>query len=191
MSGDEKVKSGWFYYLVGVICVVLVVILVILFLLSGRITINTGADSSTVKSVTCEGEGLMYPFFTYDNAKSKSTKIVASMNNNDKLDSINLVYRMEYDNPKQVSESNAVNHVDISKQFAFDSLEYDSFNARFSDLNNVMQMTLYAENRELNGITAKYFLIDGTSVFTINELTKAYNGLGLDCKVYNKRDIID
>ena len=185
MEKNRKSDYRWIYALIVVGCVVVAVVLIILFLLQGNIKTTSNSEVEVSESVACEGEGIFYPFFRYDNSKNKSIKINVVFNG-DKFETINLIYKLDYDDAEQIEQSNAENHAAMNKSFADDSLGVDSFGAHYSNLDDGAQMTLYAKAKELNGVTAKYFLLDGVTNYTRETLTKKYNSQGLDCVIKNK-----
>lgn len=187
MSEESRSKK-WIYFLVGSVCVVLVVVLVILFFLQGDTKITGEGDVSVVESITCEAEGLWYPYFSYDNSNSKSIKINALFDNRDKLDTISFVYRLGYDDSSMAEQSSASNHAAMAKWFEEDSLGVDSFEIRYSNMGDAMQMEMYAKAQEINGVTAKYFLLNGSNGSNRDALTKNYNDKGLNCVILNKQE---
>lgn len=181
-SHKKKRGQKWVLILIGIICITTAFVLLILFLLQGNTkTISEGSNIETTESITCEGSNTPYPFFKYDDSKSKSIKINAIFNDS-KLETISLTYRLGYDDAKQAEQSSAENHASLNKQFYEDSLGADSLGTHFSVLKKTMQLSLHADATEITGITSKYFLIDNTSDNHKKEsLTKIFNSKGLDC----------
>ena len=185
MERNNKQNREWIHVLIGIIRIIITVVSVVLFLLQGSTkTVSTG-EVEIAESVTCNGEGIFYPIFKYDNSESKSIKINA-MFDGDKFETISLVYKLNYNNSEQIKQSTTENHIAMNKSFDADSLSADSFDTHFSNLADAAQMTLYAEAKELNGVTAKYFLLDGVTNYTKDTMTKKYNSQGLDCVIKNK-----
>lgn len=181
-------QKKWIYFLIGIICIVFVVVLIILFFLQGDTNIVGEGEITIAESFTCEGEGLWYPFFTFDNSNGKSIKINVLLDDKSKLDTINLVYRLKYDSKELSERSEAINFASFGKSLASDSLNAESFESRFVDMEDAMQMTLYAKAKELNGVTAKYFLLNGSNDLKRDTLTKIYNDQGLSCVILNKQE---
>ena len=181
----RKESREWIYVLIGIICIIVTVVSIVLFLLQGSTKTITSGEVEVSESVACEVEGISYPFFKYDGSKSKSIK-VNIMFDGDKFETINLIYRLDYDSTEQVEHSNNENHAAMNFSFEADSLGVDYFDAHYSNLGDTAQMTLYAGARELNGVTAKYFLLDGVTNYTRDTITKKYNSQGLNCVIKNK-----
>ena len=181
----RKENREWVYVLIGIICIIITVVAIILFLLQGNTKTVSRGEVEISESVTCEGKGIVYPIFKYDGSKEKSIKINVLFDG-EKLEKISLVYQLKYDDSKQIEQSSAENHAAMNKSFEADSLGADALGVRYSNLSDAMQMTLYAEAKALNGVTAKYFLLDGLNSYTKENITKKYNNQGLDCVIKNK-----
>lgn len=185
MNKDKKANRNWIYLLIFSICIVVSVVLVILFLLNGSSKIEGVGEIETTESVVCEGDNISYPLFDEDDATKKTIKINI-LTNHKKLDTISLIYSMKYASNEAAEKSSVNNHIALNRSFTDSSLGADSFDARFMNHDKEMQMTLYADAKKINGVSAKYFLIDSTKDMTINTLTKNYNSQGLDCVINNK-----
>ena len=185
MEEGKKQNREWIYVLIGMICIIVTVVSIVLFLLQGTVKTVSRSEIEVSESVVCEGEGLFYPLFRYDNSKGKSIKINVVFDE-DRFETISLVYKLDYDNTEQSKQSSVENHAAMNKSFYEDSMEADSLDVRYSNLGDAMQMTLYAEAKQLNGVTAKYFLLDGVTNYTRDTITRKYNSQGLDCVIKNK-----
>lgn len=182
---EGKKNRRWIYILIGLICFFVMIVFIILFLLQGNTKTTSRSEVEVSETIICESEGIVYPIFKYDNSKHK-TILIKVLFNDGKFETINMVYKLDYDDIEQVKQSNNENHAAMNKSFAADSLGPDSFMAHYSNLENAAQMTLYAEAKELNGVTAKYFLLDGVTNYTKDSITKKYNNQGMDCVIKNK-----
>ena len=186
MEREREDNRRWICTLGGIICIVVALVLIALFLIQGNKKItNTGGDVTRTESMTCSADGLLYPFFKYDNAKRKTLKINIVLNDN-KLDTISLVTNLYYDSAEQIEQSSAENHAAMNLSFYANSLVADSFDAHFSSLEDAMQMTLYAKAKDLNGVNAKYFLIETVSGYTKGTLENNYTNQGLSCVIKEK-----
>ena len=188
MSEEKKGDKKWLYYLIGIICFIVVSVTTIMLLLQGNTTISGGGEVLTPESLTCKAEGLWYPFFSYDNSNNKSIKLNILLDDKGKLNTISLEYRLKYDSSELIDKSKAANHAALNLSFGNNSLSPDSFEARFSNMGDVMQLDMYAKVGEINGVTAQYFLINGTNDLKRDTLTKNYNNQGLNCARLNKQD---
>lgn len=183
-SSQKKNSHAWIYVLVGLILVIVAVVAIILFLLQGKTTVNQGGEVEVTESISCTSDEVVYPFIKHDDAEKRSLKINAIFDN-DKLQTVNLTYKMYYDDEAKIKQRSADNHADLNKSFGEDSLGADYFDAKFSILNDALQLSLYAEAKEIGGVSAKYFLIDGpASGLKKDKITKNYNEKGLDCVIH-------
>lgn len=181
---SEKKDYAWVYVLLGMVCIIILIIVWLLYLLQGDTRTTSESEVIRSEAIACDGEGMLYPFFDYDGSNSKMVKINAVFND-DELDTIALTVKLYYDDAGQIERSNTNNHAAMNKSFASDALGADSLDAHYSNLQDAMQMTLYARAKDLNGVTSKYFLADGISNYSKDALTRYYNDRGLNCVVKN------
>ena len=181
-KSNSKRKNNWIIVLIGIICLVVAFVLILLFFMQGKKTSsNSGGSTESMQSMVCSAGNVAYPYFKYDNSKSKSIEITSTFNE-EKLDSIMLIYTLDYDSAEEAERSNVENHTSLAKQLQEDSLSVDEFGANYSVLGKSLQLNLFAKANKLTGITAKYFLIDNTSgSHKMDTLMKMYNAKGLDC----------
>ncbi|MBR2795855.1 hypothetical protein IKE13_02300 [Candidatus Saccharibacteria bacterium] len=173
----------WIYILIGMIFIMVAVVLIVLFFLQGNEKIvSKGDDVEAAESITCSNDDYFYPFFRYNNSREGSVKISVVFNDG-KLDSVNLVARLYYDGAEIIEKSRVENHIAMNNNFYENSMDADSLGAHFSALDDSMQMTLYAKAKQLNGVNAKYFLIDSAGGYTKEMLVDNYNKQGLNCVI--------
>ncbi len=180
---EEKSSSNqnynWIFVLLGSLLTIAAIVLVLLFLMQGKTTsIDPGSEVTTTESITCESTTTKYPILS---GGTLSNLKINAIFNNDKLHTISLTYKLNYGNNEAAKQGSATNHAAMNKSFSKDNLEPDSFDATYSILEDTFQMTLYAEAREINAISAKYFLLEDSSKYTKEILTKTYNEKGLNC----------
>lgn len=176
---NSKNRIVWIFIAV----IIIIAIAGVAFLLNGSTT-TSGAnpEPETNESLICEAENLSYPIFTYDNSTRKTTKITTIFDN-DKINSISLVQIMYYDIAANIVASEAQNHAAMNISFGKDGLGADSYNARYTKLDDSMRMTLYADSSSVNTAAYKYFLIN-TEEFDIgmDDLKSIYNKQGFICR---------
>ena len=187
---EKKIKKKFgnrsTFILIGMGFVVLAAALVIMFLLNGNVTVdNAPGDAIMTKSLVCESTQTAYPFASYDNSDNKNMRInVIFVNEN--VDRISLIYKLYYDDEEAIRTSETMNHANINTSFAADGLDVDSFGATYASLDDMMQMTFTASGREINEISAKYFLLeDSAKRYDRESMAKLYNSKGLDCIINN------
>lgn len=151
-------------------------------------TSGQNPDSIRGQSLHCESPTMPYPFYSYDESKSKNLKIVTNFYD-DVINSIYLVYTLYYDSPQQIIASEANNHADMNISFGKNGLEPDAYNAHYSTIENALKMSLYAKESNINQIAAKYFMIDlqGQTFLptNLNEYEENYEKQGFVCKKQN------
>ena len=183
---EEKSKNKntrkMIYAIVGVLLVVSAVVLIILYFLNGKTTIGdtTKTDIAT-ESLSCESDEIEYPIFSYDESDKKNLKINMIFGEK-KLDTLSFIYRLYYSDNNKIIASEATNHADMNKSFSKDGMEADSFDANYALLNDSMQMTLNANKRQIDGISSKYFLLEGANNYSKDSLKKHYESKGFKCK---------
>jgi hypothetical protein len=158
----------------------------VLFLLNGQ-TIITGEyeGQKIVETLVCESKVTAYPIFKYDNASSKDLKINAAFDN-DKIETISLIYRLNYTDKEEINFSEARNHSAMNQSFNSDGLQADALSAKYGVLNDGLQLSIYAKGEDINSKTLKYFMansITNMKDLTKEKLAKIYNAVGLDCKI--------
>jgi len=182
----KKSDYKWICLIFGFVFIVVALILAVLFLMKGSKTFtDDGVDYSMVESITCSNEEMIYPFFKYDNAKTRTIKINMILENN-KMDKISLIVNLYYDDVKQIEHSSVENHAAMEQYFYEDSMNASAFDINFSSLDDAVQMVLNARAKDLNGINAKYFLIESVAGYTKETLIKNYNNQGFSCVIKEK-----
>lgn len=171
------------YYAVGgVTLIILAIIAFVAFLLHGSSIIVSGGGNITIThSVSCEGDGIKYPFGNSDGA-DKKTLSVKMVLNGDKMSTISLVYKLYYDDISKIERARTNFNSTINKAFSEDGLEAGAFGATYSALSDNMQMTLYAKAKDIDEVASKYFLLEDTKGdYEKSQILKVYSERGLSC----------
>lgn len=178
---NKKERSSWFAT-IGIVLFLFAGIFLAWYLSVGEIVItNSRGDVERAHMLSCESEMVSYPFFTYDKAEGRLLKIDAIFEN-DKLARISLYYKLDYNDASQIQESEVNNHIAMNNAFKEDGLVVDSFGANYSKFFDGLQLSLYAESKDLNGVKEKYFLLDGLSGnYWLDEVKQQMNKMGFDC----------
>lgn len=182
----SNVKSSKFYYFIfGITLILLAFFLFILFLLNGE-TKYTDSDptAEVTKSVTCSSKNVSYPFFTVQNADSRNLEIIVIFDEKDTIDTISLSYSLSFGNPSEADSASTSNSISFSKAISDDNLPTDYFDDIFSTVDSNSIFRIMTGNKKLNGIVAKYFLLDEASFrSSIKTIVAEYNKKGLDCVI--------
>ena len=188
-GGKKRAKSGGWSMLVSVILILVAIIAFLLLLLNGE-TIVTGEfdGNKIVETLICESDKVVYTFFPFDESDSKYLKINAVFED-EKLDTISLMYKLNYGDEESLSFSEARNRAEMNKKFNNDEMKPDSLSAKYGIMSDGMQFSIYAKGDEISGKTLKYFMLN--NIYDINRLDKEkmakyYNNAGLDCVVKYK-----
>lgn len=179
-SQNESNNKRFWLFVSGIGLCALAVVFLILFLLQGE-TKYSDSEGSTIKtqSITCAGDDITYPFQTA--SKSGAIKIHTVLND-DKLKSVSLVYKLYYSDPTVIEQVTTRMNADMNRAFGENGLGADALGVTYSPLSDSVQMTLYAERKNLNSSTAKFFLLEGSSGdYKKDEILQIYGGKNLDC----------
>lgn len=180
---DNKEKNN--KNIIGIIILAAIVVITILFFLLQGSTTTTGnfPENTSDKSLTCAGENIAYPIFTYDNATKKTAEI-SVLFSKDKFKSIVIAYNLYYTDVNSISASEAHNHAAMGQSFADDGLEADALSATYSKFDDRMQMRLYATDNQLTDKTTKYFMIDSREpLVSLGDFQNIYQKNGFVCKI--------
>ena len=178
----DKNAKKIIFGIAGVLLFVVAIVLIVLYLLSGKTTIGNNVRTDVVaESLSCESDEIQYPFFSYDESDRKNTKINILFDEK-KIDSLSFVYRLYYGDNERIVTSEAVNHANMNEAFEKDSLPPDSFDAVYAVLNDSMQMTLNATKKQIDGVSSKYFLLEGANNYSKESLKNYYESKGFKCR---------
>ncbi len=147
---------------------------------------DSGTTVEASKSLTCEAEGMQYPFFEYDNSTKKTTKINATFSGN-KLDTISLIQELYYNNSDEIARSEAENHSALNLKTQGEGLGPDAFGANYAKLSDRLKFSMYAKAEKLEYETVKYFELDWVESGTYNlpTMEKIYTEKGFNCETIN------
>ena len=176
-------KANW-SVAIGIILVLIAIVLILWFFMHGETRLGGEWTIEQTSSLTCEATGIEYPFFEYDNSREKTVKINSTREDED-VKAISLIYNIKYDNEKSIIDSENLNHLAMNKKFADDGLEFDALGLKFSRFSDGLQMSLFANSDQINGKTAKYFMLDETSNISPVEIQKVYETKGFICQRKN------
>ena len=166
---------------VGILLVIVATVLIIIFFLIGQIVVSGDFPTPiATESITCESNSLAYPFFTYDNSSSGSTKINAIFQN-DKLSSISLIYTLTYPDNSTAEKSRTENHAAMNISFQENQLPADALGATYSVNKNTFQLSLYVASNEFTSKSQKYFLLDNLNINNRKTIKTIYEQKGFKC----------
>ncbi len=182
----KKSKTNW-PATIGTSLLLTAIVLIICFFLQGETKVtNNDVAVEASKSLACEAEGVQYPFFKYDNATKKTTKVNAIFNG-DKLDTISLIQELYYNSSDEIVASEAENHAVLNLKTQGEGLGPDAFGANYAKLSDRLKFSMYAKAEQLKYETVKYFELDWVESGTYNlpTMEKIYTEKGFNCKTIN------
>lgn len=173
-------KTSWFTA-AGIILVLVAFVLILSFFMRGETKVDGNWAVEQTSFLTCEIVGTGYPFFEYDNSYKKTIKINSTFNNDD-IKTISLMYILEYNNEKNIIDSENLNHVAMNNNFAKDDLGFDALGLKFSKFSNGLQMSLFVNADQINNKTTKYFILDEVGFISPENMQKIYEIQGFICQ---------
>ncbi len=182
----KKSKTNW-PATIGTSLLLTAIVLILCFFLQGETKVtDSGTTVEASKSLTCEAEGMQYPFFEYDNSTKKTTKINATFSGN-KLDTISLIQGLYYNNSDEIARSEAENHSALNLKTQGEGLGPDAFGANYAKLSDRLKFSMYAKAEKLEYETVKYFELDWVESGTYNlpTMEKIYTEKGFNCETIN------
>ena len=181
----KRNKAEW-YSMIGISLLLTAIFLTIWFFMRGE-TIISGdwPEQESSESLSCEIEGLKYPFSAYDNSERKTTKVsIVFINGN--LKTISLIYQLYYNGSEEIEKSEAENHAAMNLKMQNDGAGPDALELNFAKLANSLKMSLYAEASELDNGMAKYFELEDISKFDLNNIKDSYEKKNFGCTIKNE-----
>lgn len=181
----KKTNKNW-YILMLVVGIIILIVFIIWLLMKGDIK-TTGEYPDDVKnsSLSCTTAGFKYPFSKYDESTKKETTVNILFINN-KIDSITLIYTLNYDTERGIIASEANIHADMNKSFADSGLGVDALGANYAKTDNAMTLTLHADKGILDANSGKYFLINDIPIdSSISVYARNYKNQGFKCNKNN------
>lgn len=174
----------------GVLLVCLAIVCIVGILIQGGTEVK-GAyyGLETKEALACESDLVAYSLFDYDNSDSKNLRINATFVN-DSLNSISLLYRLNYSSIEDIRISEAVNHAKVNEEFSKDEMSADSLDATYGIISDGLQFSIFTKSDSIKNEVLSYFMLDNVgSVKNLNKekMAKIYTNMGLNCEIrYNE-----
>ena len=146
--------------IIGIILFVVAAILLLCFLLKGE-TKTTGEWTGvrTTESLSCKANNLPYPVYETSSILNSTTQINATFDN-DKIGSISLMRKTNYASAEIAKVENDALTAAMNMDFGKNDMKAFALDATFSVDDNTAQMSLYANQSDLNKKSVKYFMLD-------------------------------
>ena len=178
---NKGIRSNRFWVLVWSIffLIVAAVIIVVQFSQSQTKT-GTNPEELTVSSLTCESDGLAYPFLTSDGSTHKSLKVVATFSGG-LLRTISLQQMLYYNDAESIRRSETENHAAMNISFGENELDPDSLEANYATLSDGMRFGIYGVFSRMKLAEFQYFLLGQVENYTYDYVRLTYEGLGMTC----------
>lgn len=176
---NRRNGSGWLRVL-GAILIVVAFILMVWFLVRGQTSVSiSNPEDIAVQSLNCTLSGVKYPMATYDGSVDKKITINAVFENS-KIDSISLVYLLNYDDPSLPKKSETVNHAKMNEAFSESGIRGDTLSANYSYDTEYFRLSLYARGGAYGYNTARFFMLDA-ALSSMDEIKANYEKQGFSC----------
>ena len=183
MVNDKKDRSSYYLKYCCLLAIATFIVCFLVFVLLSPSNINiTNSNDVYIKSdsLTCEKEGIRYPLLA-NNLRSGTAKINATFNTNS-LNTISMIYQVKYDDNAQVEYDETQSRIAMNKNFNDDNLGIGALGIVFSAFDEMLQLSLQADIKDINDVTAKYFLLDGSSsIYDRESAMEFYIDKGFDC----------
>ena len=160
-----------------------IIIVAILWLLRGRTT-TTGQYPENIKneSLTCASDNITYSKIGSVLPTKHELKINMVFYGEEKLSSINLRYNLTFASDAEAYAAEAKSHADFNLGLQKSGHSSGSFHNKFTLMDNTLNISLRADNNEIDELTREYFLLDRTNPpTTINEYQANYEAQGFSC----------
>ena len=141
---------------------------------------GSNEDEVHVKSITCQSDDFIYPFFKDDEIVDEEFKIIVIFDGEIPR-TLSLQQVLYYNDIESIKRSEAENHAIMNNSFDNDGLGADAVNATYSLLSNGMRFGLYGVYEKMSEIEMKYFLLEGVEQYDSETLKSAYEKMGLRC----------
>lgn len=165
----------------GIVSIIVAVVLLFLFLMQGESkTTGEWFGAETTESLSCKASNLPYPVYETNNILNSTTQINATFNGG-KLDSISLLRKANYANADIAKAENDILTAAMNTDFSENGMKAFALNATFSFSDEMTQMSLYANQADLNSRTMKYFMLDSFPA-KIDDYQEAYQSKGFKCE---------
>ena len=174
-------KIGWMK-VAGVALMLVSIVLVFCFLVSGEIVIDGKiSQTETNTTIMCKRTGETYPYYSFAGFNSAETEIDIIFGTNE-LSTIGLKQNLYYSDAKGANMSDANNHAAVNLKFQSEGMTPDSLNAAYTVSGNRFGMSLFASGNDINGKTAKYFLLEDNLLgASADSYVSYYEGIGFSC----------
>ena len=183
MIRQDFKKINWALW-VGMLLVIVAIVLLGWFFLKGETKVSGNwPEPETAQSIACEAEGVLYPFFKYDNS-DKKTMTIKAIFKNDVLYSIALTSMLYYSDATKIERSESENHAAVNLKSQAEGLGADVMNSKYSKLGDGMKMSMYALAKNVTSETAKYLMLDvnpGNSQYSLSLIKEIFTKKGFNC----------
>lgn len=180
---EKKKKSVPTWPIVIMIMVALVLVATVLIIQMQGTTTTSGSfpEPESTESITCTNDSEVMSIFDASGATSKKTRVVAIFEKG-KLDHISVTYSLSYDSVGAIKDSSNINQNKINLATQNEGLGADIFNLHFSKLSSSLEITMYAEAKDISNVSAKYLMLDQASgSYSETNIKKIYTSQGFKC----------
>ena len=185
MNNARNLNSNRFWVLMWGCFFALIAIVLIISLLSQRlVTISDDVEDVYIKSLTCEADNYLYPFFVFDQSIKKEFKIIVTFDE-ESFKTISLQQMLYYDDDEYIKQSETKNHAAMNISFGENGLEADTLDAVYARRKDGMRFGIYGVREGISDEAMKYFLLDEAESYDYDSVRLIYEGLGMICTGMN------
>ena len=184
MVKEKKNKIGWWVILAVVIIVILATFVILLS--QGEENYTSGDERTTkINALDCANSNTQEAFFSSDSAQRYTHEIRATFRN-DRIENIAYIYEGTYSSTSAAESASATLHADYNIYMGGKKANPESLNPNFSDVKSKLKITLYADKKKIDEVTAKLFFLNENEArdidtYTAEKLEELYEGKGFSC----------
>ena len=149
--------------------------------------ISTNTAETIIKSLVCNAANPKNPFFISETAENYNHEIKVTYRG-ETADKISYMYDGVYVSNSVADTAGASLHADYNIYMGENGVYQESLYPTFSVVDNKLKVSLYADYKKLNSVTAKLFFINAEEFhdldnYSAEELSNLYAEKGFSCEI--------
>ncbi|MBQ6461583.1 hypothetical protein IJJ36_04140 [Candidatus Saccharibacteria bacterium] len=185
MNNARGLKSNRFWVLIwGCFFAVIAIVLIVSLLSQRRLIMGGDIEDTHIKSLTCESDSYLYPFFVFDQSIKKEFKIILTFDERS-FKTISLQQMLYYDDDEYIKQSETKNHAAMNISFGENGLKADALDAVYARRKDGMRFGIYGVREGISDNAMRYFLLDEAEGYDYDNVKLIYEGLGMICTSMN------
>ena len=188
---DHQIYKKIIRYIILIIFTCVIIAVVVL-LLHGKTTVS-GAYPENVKNtaLSCKSNKNVPPKMGLSpSSTSHEVDIEAIFSGTEKLKKLSLVFRQDFASEDDAYMAETISHAGFNKSLAGANYSSDKFTNKFSRYDTKLIISLFANENEIDQISAPFFMIalpnnNETLPKTIDDLRSNFEAQGFECVIAN------